>query len=303
MGNPAASIGAPRMDASDIHVRLLRLFASPTYQPPMLPAVALEMLSLSQKPNITFGEVEAVLEKDPVLAARVLSIAQSAVYSPRTPILSLRQAAIRLGLKMLREIVLEAAMKMKVFRVKGYDGPMARLARHSTSTAYVMRAVCRTSSIDSEYAFLCGLLHDVGIAACLLALSDDRRGSVLPLDSLAPVLDQIHEAASGVVTRLWGLPAPIQALVSHHHQVEVGGRAHPVHAALVVAEEIVRAMDLGAVPLGSGVPGELAFDENPAHLLEAAMKVLRLDAAGLETLRAEAAEILGAAVEPSSVAA
>ena len=57
-----------------------------------------------------FGEVVEVLQKDPVLAARVLSIAQSAFYASRSPVMSLHQATIRLGLKTLRDLVLEAAL-------------------------------------------------------------------------------------------------------------------------------------------------------------------------------------------------
>jgi HD-like signal output (HDOD) protein len=196
-------MSASACDRSVVHVRLLRLFASPSYQPPKLPQVALEIMELSQRPEVSFDEVSAVLEKDPLLAAKVLSIAQSAVYAPRSPILSLRQATIRLGLKTLRDLVLEAAVSMRVFRAPGYGEAMERLSRHSTATAYLLRALCRRTGIDAEYAFLCGLLHDVGLAACLLA-GMEPPGATAGLDQNGPEL--LGQACAAL-----GLDAPALA--------------------------------------------------------------------------------------------
>lgn len=289
---------ATAYDRSAVHVRLLRLFASPTYQPPKLPQVALQIMELSQRPDVGFDEVGAVLEKDPLLAAKVLSIAQSAVYAPRSPILSLRQATVRLGLQTLRDLVLEAAVSMRVFRAPGYGEAMERLSRHSAATAYLLRALCRRARVDAEYAFLCGLLHDVGLAACLLALSDEPRGGAVPFDALGPGLHEVHQEASGLVTRLWGLPAEVQQLVATHHELEVGGRPQPLHAALVVAEALAGERGAGMEPAGAAA----GLDVNPPELLAAACAALGLDGDGLAAARAEAGEILGA-LEPRSSAA
>jgi HD-like signal output (HDOD) protein len=127
----------PRSDRSSLHVSLLRLFASPAYEP----AVALEIVRLSQRADISFDHVGSVLERDPVLAAKVLSLALSAPFASRSPILSLKQAMVRLGLRELRDLVLEAALHLRVFRAPGYDALMARLSLHSTTTAYLTRAL------------------------------------------------------------------------------------------------------------------------------------------------------------------
>jgi len=268
---------------------MLRLFASPAYRPPVLPAIALEMVQLSQRPHITFDEVAALLERDPVLAAKVLSIAQSALYAPRCPVLSLKQASVRLGMKALRSLVVEAALKLRVFSAPGYDATMERLARHSTASAHLMRMLCRETQIDAEYAFLCGLLHDVGIAACLLALADDVRGGVVPFEALRSVLDLVHEDASGLVTRLWGLPAEIQRIAATHHQLEVGGTPHPVNAALIVAEQLASELDAGM-----SCAEERGLDANSPELFAAACRSLHLDEDRLKAARAEAVKIVEA---------
>lgn len=278
-------------------MRLLRLFASDAYRPPVLPRVALRIVELSQRPDVTFDEVVALLEQDPMLAAKVLSIAESAVHAPRSPILSLRQGAVRLGLSALRDLVMEAALKLRVFRVPGYEPLMERLAAHSTATAHLMRLTCAAAGIDAEYAFLCGLLHDVGIAACLLALSDDPRAGPTPPDEVEAVLRGVHEAASGLLARLWGLPPVIQRLVGSHHQLEFGGKPHPVNAALIVAEALACERGAGMAPApGAGAAEDL--DANPPALLEAACAALSLGPADLAAMREQAAAVLGALAAP-----
>jgi hypothetical protein len=75
------------------------------------------------------------------------------------------------------------------------------------------QAVCRRTRVETEFAFLCGLIHDVGFAASLLALANDPHWSRSTFEELAPVLDEVHEEASGVLARLWRLPEPLQRLV------------------------------------------------------------------------------------------
>src|SRR5512142_1785749 len=178
------------VDRSAVHVRLLRLFASPSYRPPLLPGVAHEVIRLAQDPDVSIRDVTGVLERDQVLATKVMSIAQSAIYRPRTPAVTLQQATVRLGLKTLRNIVVEASLTLRVFDAPGYEAAMTRLSWHSIATAYILRTLARRTGVDPDFAFLCGLLHDIGIAACLLALSDDARGNALPFEELGPVLDE-----------------------------------------------------------------------------------------------------------------
>jgi HD-like signal output (HDOD) protein len=301
----ADSVGG--LDRADVTRHLQRTFASPRYQPPMLPQVAVEVMQLSQRPSVQFEQVVKVLQRDAVLAARVLSLAQSAAYAGRSPVLTLQQAAVRLGLTSLREVVLQAALHLKVFRVPGYEPAMERLALHASAVAHVMRAVCRRTSVETEYAFLCGLIHDVGFAASLLALSDDPAWRTARFEDVASVLDDVHEEASGLLARLWNLPEPIQRLVATHHEVSPGGRAEAVNATLIVAEQLaweagagLEPPPEGADPLGMATPEPPSdgIDVNWTGLVEEARRVLGLDDLGLAAARAEAFQLVRGLTAP-----
>jgi HD-like signal output (HDOD) protein len=287
----------------EVTEHLRRTFASPGYRPPMLPVVAIEMMRLAQLPDVKFEEVVALLQKDPVLAAKVLSIANSAAYTSRSPITTLQQASVRLGLKTMRDLVLEAALHLKVFRAPGYQAAMTRLGRHSTAVAHVTRAVCRRTQVEAEYAFLCGLLHDVGFAASLLAISSDPTWRKSSFEVLQSVLDEVHEEASGLLTRIWRLPEGIQRMVATHHDPAPGGKTELVNATLIVAEQLVWEAGAGMEP----PPPDAAamsmetpeapidgVDVNWSGVLRESLKVLGMDELGLAAARAEAFQLVEA---------
>jgi putative nucleotidyltransferase with HDIG domain len=292
------------LDAAALTAALQQTMASPSYRPPTLPGVAMEIMQLASNPDAKFHEVERVLQQDPVMAARVLSIAQSAAYSGRSPTVSLHQATVRLGLKTLRELVLEAALHVKVFRVPGYESVMASLYHHSAATAHVTRAVCRRTLVNAEYAFLCGLLHDVGYVGALLAVVDRREWRRMPIEQLIPVLDSVHVDVSAMLMQLWKLPDAIQKVVAHHHEVELDGRAQQANAAIVIAHHLCweagAGLDLTAkaapseadpFPMPAGDP-HTGIDGNPLAMFEEARRALKMDDASLEAARAEAIEIV-----------
>lgn len=291
----------PPVDRAELGAWLSRTFGAPGYRPPLLPAVALEVMELSQRPDVQFPEVVRVLERDPVLAGRVLSLAQSAALAGRSPILSLHQALIRLGLRTLSEVVMQAALHMKVFRAPGFEAPMERLLRHSTATAHLARLVCRRTAVDGEYAFLCGLLADVGFAAGLLVVAEDPALRAHGFDALASALDDAHEEASAVLARLWKLPEAICAVVGSHHALALGGRPSALHAAIVVAEQLAWEAGFGLVPPPPGAgplvtrtpePPLDGIDVNWSGLVDEARQLLRMDELALCAARAEAFALL-----------
>ncbi|HUJ25543.1 MAG TPA: HDOD domain-containing protein, partial [Myxococcales bacterium] len=110
-------------------------FASPDYRPPVLPAVAIQVLALSRKPDADLRDVAKLLEQDPVLAGRVLRLMQTPFYAARTPIRTLAEAVLRLGMTQVRNVVLEVSLNLRVFKAEGWAEPMADLARHSSEVA------------------------------------------------------------------------------------------------------------------------------------------------------------------------
>lgn len=93
---------------------------------------------------------------------------------------------------------------MRVFKSEDYGETMELLRRHATVTAHFARILCKYTTLDSEFAFMEGLVHDVGIAGTLLALSDAKGRRKSPPELIA---------------------------IGAHHQAMIGGHAHPLSSA------------------------------------------------------------------------
>jgi HD-like signal output (HDOD) protein len=265
----------------DLVERLREVFRSPSYQPPLLPSVALELLAISRNPDVQLRHVLHLLEQDTLIAGGVLQLAQSSVHQTRGPIRTLDQAVTLLGLRVLADLCLQASLKARVFRAPGYEPTMNQLRRHSAATAQIARQLAGFASFPDDYAYTCGLMHDAGIAACLLLFGDVPRGTpVKPLEIIEPAIRDVHEEASETLALLWRLPDDVRLVMGKHHRTTIDGRVHPLIAAIAMAEAL--AAEAGAPPVAD------VQVESP----EALAARLALPAPSLVKLRAIALQVV-----------
>jgi putative nucleotidyltransferase with HDIG domain len=251
--SPAYGNGVPCLEVSgleastgeELQSRLLEIFQSPRYTPPVLPRVAMELTELTRKPSASYDDVVLVLQKDPLIVAGVMSIAQSPLYAGRSPLQSLKEAVQRLGINSLRDIVWQVVAGMRLFRVKGFTEIMERLQAHSMFMAYAARIVATHAGIAAEHAFLCGLLHDVGISGTLIALAETEKDDV-PIISLLDAIDGMHEQAGALMAKQWRLSPEIMAVIEHHHHFDPNRSGVPLlTAVLCVAEQLADDLNFG----------------------------------------------------------
>jgi HD-like signal output (HDOD) protein len=132
---------------------------------------------------------------------------------------------------------MEAAMKASVLDSKAFEKPMEMLRRHSTATAHIARGVCRSLKQPGERAFLCGLLHDIGSAACLSILGNlPKNQRPKDFETISKALQIVHEEASGILGAKWSLPWGIVWVVGHHHSYYVDGRVSPLAALICLSD-------------------------------------------------------------------
>ena len=262
-------------------------FKSSSYSPPVLPAAALEIHQISLQSEVQLSAIVAMLEKDPLLAARVIKVATSPLYGGRA-VQSLQDAVVRLGLQNVREVVWQVALNMKVFRSKTYQAPMELVRRHSVAVAHLSRAIGKLTPVPLDYAFLCGLLHDVGAAAVLLLLEDSTGGErPLSREVLDLVLGACHAEASAVLAGVWSLPADVALVLRHHHAVDIEGHTHPTAAIIALAEQVLFQLE------GESAPGWVPrWDESSQRAWTIAQRALGLPGQALNAIENECSKIL-----------
>jgi len=239
-------------NTSTLRAQLFRTFEDPTYKPPPLPTVALELAALTAKPDVNVEDVVRLLERDQMMAGAVMRLVGSPIHAGRGPVRSLTDAVMRLGIRTVRDGVFDVALKKSVFTVSGeYSDILRRIGRHGTATAYIARVVCRHARVTDDQAFLGALLHDVGFAALLLAVLRKKEATPPPLSELWPDIDALHEQASKTVTKLWGLSNELSLIVANHHHEHTGNSVR-VAAVVNIADFLTQRFDAHIL----GPPGE-----------------------------------------------
>jgi HD-like signal output (HDOD) protein len=134
---------------------------------PPLPATAASLLPLVIDPDVDVNQLAAVIERDPPLSARLIGIANSAYYSPRQSVTTVKSAIVSvLGLNVVRNVTFGIALAggLKVdaradFDINAYWIMALGTADLSSALARAARPPV-TPSADELY--LSGLLHNLG---------------------------------------------------------------------------------------------------------------------------------------------
>lgn len=299
-GNGVVTLGeepesAPAVEGQALISRLRATFAVAGRGLPMLPTVALEVLQLSARPNLKIDELARLIERDLQLAAQVLRLARSPLHAGLVPVMSLSAAIVRLGLSAMRDVVLEAAMNLRVFKAAAYSETMERVRCHSVAVAHLARVVARFTPMDAEFAFICGLVHDAGFAGALIALGDTRPDQRPALTAQTWwAIDAVHEELGGTLVNLWKMPAEVELVVRHHHSLQIAGHDHPMLAVLAVAEGLACREGLGLAPeLGdSEFANVFSREKDDRDRVDDGVARLRLTPPMVKAMNAEVAKVI-----------
>ncbi len=129
---------------------------------PMLPEVANRVVQLTRDPDSEASDLAKLIQSDQALAGHVMRIANSALYSPNSTLVSLQQAITRLGMQIIADIALAASLNSKMFNAPGFEKFILDNLRYSFLTGLWSKEIARACRKNVETAFLAGLLHDIG---------------------------------------------------------------------------------------------------------------------------------------------
>jgi putative nucleotidyltransferase with HDIG domain len=207
---------------------------------PMLPAMAHRVIDMASDPDLSIHLLSSLVAKDPVLAGRVLGLANSAYSSPTRPISSLTEAIVRLGTTAVRNVVITVSFTSRLQDPGVYEKRGKPILDHALGTAYVARLVAERARIDLEGAFLCGLLHDIGKLVILKRAHEYRRqtGTTIGDVELQDALTAHHPAAGALVLRQWKLPEEVDDPVLFHHDYEAAPNFKREAAAVYLANRL-----------------------------------------------------------------
>jgi HD-like signal output (HDOD) protein len=189
---------------------------------PMLSHVAAQVMDLCEDEDCDPRKLAELVQRDVSLSGNVLRLTNSALYSAREPVVSVQQAIWRIGTATLRSVALASAVQSKVFDVPGHETRLQEVWRHCTLAGAWAREIARARRKNSEGAYLCGMLHDVGKPIVLQEAVATARAARLPLtgDAREHCMQVLHERVGARLIAHWKLPDWMAAACGNHHDCE-----------------------------------------------------------------------------------
>lgn len=205
-----------------VFAEILSKFKSGKISPPVMPQVVREMQSVIKQPKSTPDELAAVIEKDPTISLRLISVSNSPVYRGITEIRNVKTAIPRLGLKETLNIVMAIANK-NLYESKNvkFKILMDKLWVHALACAYGAKLLAQFLQLDDlEKYFLMGLTHDIGKILLLKAFSEVSQGKSLSMDAIEANIQEAHIGLGSLLLKRWGFDAEFINVISHHEDEE-----------------------------------------------------------------------------------
>ena len=191
-----------------------------------LPSIINEIMDVISRKNSSASDLTNIIESDPALTTRILTVANSAYYGFVKKISTISHAVVVLGFKEIQNIALGMSV-LQMFNRKGSEFS-EQLWRHSFSVGVGTRMIAQylNLKIDGKY-FVGGLLHDVGkifisqymtdtFSRLLDAIEED--GNNYSYHEVEKRIFGITHAEVGqILLNSWMFPPDVVNTVAHHH--------------------------------------------------------------------------------------
>ena len=205
---PPPPPAAPKLDLAEADAlkQLAGNFRKQRCELPSLPDLALKIGKAIDDPHNANEDIARLIQLDPSLTARLMSIVNSPAFGGFKKISTINQATTRLGRQKVRSLVYSCLIK-SIFKINsnGLTKRMEALWRRSAHVAALSFVLGReTPGVDPEQAMLAALIHDIGTVAVIGGLKHfpllARRDEVLDY-----VIASLRTEAGVLSLRQWGL--------------------------------------------------------------------------------------------------
>ena len=234
----------PTPEMSETERELVKRLRTGRAALPVLPQVAEAALRLANDPDARIMDLAELVDTDPPIAARFMSVANSVAYWRGLVTSSTQSAIVRLGLANTRDLLFQVVYAASSGGLKRYQMQVQRSFRRSVIAAVAARTAARELELESEYDYMSGLLHDIGEARIYRILdglpkTDDQK-------LVTALVQRYHTAAGAEVAMAWKLPTEIVDACAAHH--DPAAAAVPHVRLVMIADAVCDALDAGKSP-------------------------------------------------------
>lgn len=235
----------PTPEMSETERELVKRLRTGRAALPVLPQVAEAALRLANDPDARINDLAELVDTDPPIAARFMSVANSVAYWRGLLTSSTQSAIVRLGLANTRDLLFQVVYAASAGGLKRYQIQVQKSFKRSVVAAVATRSAARELGLESEYDYMSGLLHDIGEAR-IYRILDGLPERVSDAKLVADLVQRYHSAAGAEVAMAWKLPTEIVDACAAHHDPQAIGVPHV--RLVMIADAVVDALEAGRTP-------------------------------------------------------
>jgi len=214
------------------------------------------IVEIIREPDSSISDLKNLIDVDPPLSAKVLRSANSAYYGLRRAVLSIQEAIVFLGFRMLREIALTLKAG-KIFESGMETGSYSRkeLWKHSLSIALCAKNIYRKEFRQhGDDIYSAALLHDIGIMVIEQFAPETFTGIINTVEEGHLCIEDVEKQLLGYnhadigmeLAVRWNLPAEItKAIGFHHSPLRVPEEFAKPTMVIFVSDYICKTMEIG----------------------------------------------------------
>jgi len=226
-----------------------------------LPHIVTRLVQLVNDEESTLQDFEAVIRLDPALVARLLTLVNSSYFGLTRKVDSISRAVALLGMKNLHNIAVTDAIQGMLRSQSGStEFSPQRLWLHSAASGICCKMIAeRIFTLNGDDAYLCGILHDIGL---IVAMGADQETFLQLIEQLTPAGPPLvelerqlfhtdHCEIGYILAKDWRIPDPIAEAIRDHHQDDNRTIApHSPTGILQMSEYIIQQLHFPAIKDG-----------------------------------------------------
>jgi putative nucleotidyltransferase with HDIG domain len=222
---------------------------------PTVPIVAKKVVKALSNPNTNINDLNKIISTDQALSARILKIANSAMYYCQREIESLAVAMSRIGFASLKSIVIAVSTK-DIYKTFGEAEKL--LWEHSVGVSIASQTVAQAvGGFKPDEIFTGGLMHDIG--KTLLNNKDPKKYSQvfqkvheegkIFIEAEQAIYGFTHAEVGSLLINKWNLPAILTDVIRIHHDID---NSQGIPQTVLRTAAVINLADLICLKLGIG---------------------------------------------------
>lgn len=223
-----------------------------------LPHIAIKITKMISDEKSTMRDFEKMIKMDPTLVLRVLRNANSPYYGLRQKVNSISRAVVVIGINNLRNMIVTEGLK-EIFKENNKKNAFSRnrLWLHCAAVSICSQMIMeRIFGFNGEDAFLCGILHDIGMIvedqtetdlfSQIYNACDDNSRPITDYEK--EILGTDHCQIGYLLAKEWQLPIEVQEGIQQHHKILDHVSPSSLTGVIQLSEYIVSQLDYSAIP-------------------------------------------------------